>query len=214
MHGWTRWFLAGLGVLSGAACGRSTTAPSPPPALQVRTATLDFEALPHPSPPTDGMVRHGCTYAEDDYILENVRFNCSTPGGFVSVHMPPNPPSPLVIDRYLGSVSFSNGAWFGVTRLTRAGGGPFTLVSIDLDTFNTSDWPAPAPPDWSVPQTVTFTGTRADGTTVTQSFTTDSTIRRAETFAFRADFADVTSVEWPQLSPSFHHFDNVVVSSR
>jgi hypothetical protein len=162
---------------------------------------------------TNGMVWHGCTYTEDDYTLESLRANCQV-GGFVSVHMPPNPPSPNETNRYLGSVSFSNAAWFGVTRLTRSGGGAFALVSIDLDTFNTSDWPAPAPPDWSVPQALTITRTRQDGSTVTQTFTTDSAFRKAETFVFRADFADVTSVEWPQLSPSFHHFDNVVVASR
>jgi hypothetical protein len=191
-------------------CGESVTSPSPG-APATMTATLDFEALPPPSPPTDGMVRHGCSYAEDGFALETLAANCSFAGGFVSVHMAPNPSGPDSIDRYTGSVSFANGAWFGVSRLTRAGGGTFTVVSIDLDTFN----PVPGgPADVSPPQVVTFTGTRVDGTTVTQAFTTDTVFRRTERFLFRAEFAGVIKVEWSQLGPPFHQFDNVAVAFR
>ena len=173
-------------------------------------ATLDFEALPPPSPPTDGMVQHGCSYTEDSFAIESLLANCSFGHGFVSVHMPPNPSQPDSINRYTGSVTFANFAWFGTTRLSRPGGGSFTLVSIELDTFN----PASGQADVSQPQTVTFTGTRLDGTTVTQASTTDTAFRRREAFLFRSDFVDVVKVEWDQLSPSFHQFDNIVVATR
>lgn len=114
------------------------------------TVALDFDAIPPPSPPTEGVVQHDCL--------------------FVSVHMPPNPMGQYSIDRYTGSVSFSNSNWFGVTRLTRDAGGRFALVSIDLDAFNPLSTVVPGgPTDASEPQTVTFTGTRVDGSSTTSS---------------------------------------------
>jgi hypothetical protein len=214
MGGWTRWMLGGVAAIGLVACGRSSTAPSPqaPPVPEARRATIDFEALPPPSPPTDGMVWHGCSHAEDGFTVETLSANCAIAGGFVSVHMPPNPMTPDSVDRFIGSVSLANGGWFGVTRLTRAGGGGFALVAIDLDTFNRSVLGRPSDPTEA--QTVMFTGTRLDGSTVTQAFTTDLTFPRGETFVFRADFADLARVEWSQLGPVFHQFDNIVVSVR
>jgi hypothetical protein len=173
---------------------------------------MDFDALPPPVPPTEGMVWHGCSYAEDGFTVDTLSANCAFAGGFISVHMPPNPITPDSVDRFIGSVSFSNGAWFGVTRLTRAGGGGFARVSIDLDTFNRSVLGRPSDP--AEAQTVTFTGTRLDGSTVTQAFTTDRIFPRGETVVFRADFTDLARVEWSQLGPVFHQFDNIVVSPR
>jgi hypothetical protein len=213
-NGWRRSMLAGAAAATLAACGRSSTAPSTP-AVEAHPVTIDFEALPPPSPPTEGMVQHGCSYTEDGFTIETLSANCSFAGGFVSVHMPPNPMGPYSVNRYTGSVTFSNFAWYGVTRLTRSAGGVFTLVSIDLDAFNPlSDLVPGGPTDASQPQTVTFTGTRPDGTTVTQAFTTDTVFPRSETFLFRADFVDVVKVEWSQLGPAFHQFDNVVAATR
>jgi hypothetical protein len=161
------------------------------------------------------MVQHGCSYTEDGFTIETLSGNCSFAGGFVSVHMPPNPMGPYSVNRYTGSVTFSNFAWYGVTRLTRTGGGVFTLVSIDLDAFNSLHELDPSgPTDASLPQTVTFTGTRSDGATVTQAFTTDTVFPRGQMFIFTADFVDVVKVEWPQLGPPFHQFDNVVAATR
>jgi hypothetical protein len=177
--------------------------------------TVDFEALPPPSPPTEGTVQHGCSYTEDGFTIETLSANCSFALGFLSVHMPPNPMGLYSVNRYTGSVTFSNFAWYGVTRLTRSAGGVFTLVSIDLDTFNPLSELVPGgPTDASLPQTVTFTGTRSDGAMVTQAFTTDTVFPRVQAFTFAADFVDVVKLEWPQLGPPFHQFDNIVLATR
>jgi len=207
------WCLGGLVAVS-IGCSETPTRPSPgpPPRTDI---TIDFDAVPPPSPPTEGMVEHPCPYTEDGFTLGTPAGGCGLSPLFVSVHMRPNPMGVYSIDRYTGSVSFSNFAWFGVTRLTRAAGGSFALVSIDLDAFNpTSSLVPGGPTDTSQPQTVTFTGTRPDGTTVTQAFTTDTVFPRSQTFVFGGDFAEVVKVEWPQLGPSFHQFDNIVVGLR
>jgi hypothetical protein len=117
--------------------------------------------------------------------------------------------------RSMHGCSYTEDAFTGVTRLTRTGVGVFTLVSIDLDAFNSLHELVPdGPTDASQPQTVTFIGTHSDGTTVTQAFTTDTVFPRTETFLFRADFVDVVKVEWPQLGPPFHQFDNIVLATR
>jgi hypothetical protein len=205
--------LAAVSAAIVAACGRSSTAPSPAPAppTETRSVTMDFEALPAPTPPTDGMVWYGCSYVEDGFALETRGGTCVS-NGFISVHMPPNPVTQYSVDRFIGSVSLANGNWDAMTRLTRSGGGGFTLVSIDLDTFNPRI--AGGPSDPMDPQTVTFVGTRLDGATVRQVFTTDRVFPRGETFAFGADFADLAQVEWRQAGPPFHQFDNIVVSAR
>jgi len=204
--------LLGLVAVSMVGCSDTPTAPSPAPPA-VTTVTIDFEAVPPPSSPTEGMVEHRCPYTEDGFTLATPAGTCGLTGLFVSVHMPPTPMGPYSVNRYTGSVTLSNAAWYGITRLTRAGGGVFALVSIDLDTFNPMSEMFPGgPTDASRPQTVTFTGTRSDGTTVTQAFTTDTVFPRVETFRFRADFVDVVKVEWSQLGPPFHQFDNVVAA--
>jgi hypothetical protein len=86
------------------------------------------------------------------------------------------------------------------TRLTQVGAGSFTLSSIDLTSLAG---------DYSV--TVTFTGTRADTSTITQSFTTDTVLSTLETFNF-TDFTNLVSVDWNQ-NGSYHQFDNINVSS-
>jgi hypothetical protein len=206
--------VVGLAAISMLGCGDAPTTPtSAPPAMT--TVALDFDAIPPPSPPTEGVVQHNCPYTEDGFTLDMPSGGCRPTGLFVSVHMPPNPMGQYSIDRYTGSVSFSNFNWFGVTRLTRDAGGSFALISIDLDGFNPLSTVVPGgPTDASQPQTVTFTGTRQDGTTVTQAFTTDTVFPRSQTFIFTTAFADVVKVEWPQLGPAFHQFDNIVVATR
>ena len=208
------WSLGGLIAVATCGCSEGVTAPSPgpPPPMNI---TIDFDAVPPPSPPTEGMVEHKCPYTEDGFALSLPAGGCGLNPLFVSVHMPPTPMGQYSINRYTGSVSFANFNWFGVTRLARTAGGSFALVSIDLDAFNpTSSLVPGGPTDTSMPQTVTFTGTRPDGTTVTQAFTTDAVFPRGQTCIFGNDFAEVVKVEWPQLGPSFHQFDNIVVSLR
>jgi hypothetical protein len=91
-----------------------------------------------------------------------------------------------------------NGNDAGITLLTQVGGGAFTLSSIDLNGFG-----------GIVP--VTFTGTRADATTVSQTFTTDALFSTLETFNF-TKFTNLASVSWVQVAP-YHEFDNINVSA-
>jgi hypothetical protein len=97
----------------------------------------------------------------------------------------------------LSSTSLYNGFGNGISRLTKVGGGAFDLFSIDLDSLVGSNTPTP----------VTFTGTRADATTVTQTFTTDAVANTLETF----NFTNLASVSWTQAYP-YHQFDNINVS--
>lgn len=88
---------------------------------------------------------------------------------------------------------------FGIAVLTKDDGGTFRVVSIDLAEL------LPGAPIAVVP----FTGTRADGSTVTVTFTTDG-IAGLETFAF-SGFESLTSLSWAQ-DPLFHQFDNITLS--
>jgi hypothetical protein len=97
-----------------------------------------------------------------------------------------------------------------------AGAGHFELVSIDLDGLNGSA--GVIPPGGSLPtrshRCSRFIGTRTDGTTVTESFTTDHSFPNRQTFRFSAMFNRVTQVIWMQDNgyprPS-QQFDNIVV---
>lgn len=80
------------------------------------------------------------------------------------------------------------------------GGVAFDLASIDLATLHG---------DYNF--TVGFTGTKADLSTVTQSFTTDYLLSTLETFTFNSGFTNLTQVTWSQDSP-FHQFDNINVT--
>jgi hypothetical protein len=86
------------------------------------------------------------------------------------------------------------------------GGSPFDLLSIDLARNFAFD---PAP-------TVTFTGTKAGGGTVTQSFTvtTPSGTSAFQTFDF-SGFTDLDSVTWgqPVVADGVHQFTNIHVEA-
>jgi hypothetical protein len=79
-------------------------------------------------------------------------------------------------------------------RFTEGGGKPFDLFGIDL-----------AAPVNSAPRTVTFTGTLADGGTVSQSFTTTGASGLTP-FYFGSEFSNLVSVEW---SPGLVRFDSI-----
>lgn len=147
--------------------------------------TVDFNSLTDPG--TAGFVNRGVTYTEDGFTLTALVPNTF---GFVSVH-------PANSNHYTGTTSFINNTDNGVTQLTRDSGVPFTLSSIDLDSYN------------SLTVTVTFTGSLSGGGTVTQAFTTDATQRSLQTFTFSSSFTNLTAVQWTQASP-FHSFDNIV----
>jgi hypothetical protein len=91
-----------------------------------------------------------------------------------------------------------------VIELMDASSNPFTMVSIDLARNFAFD---PAP-------TVTFTGVKNGGGTVTETFTvtTPVGVSAFQTFFFQ-DFTDVVSVSWgqPQLANGLHQFANIDV---
>jgi hypothetical protein len=87
-------------------------------------------------------------------------------------------------------------------RLTRVGGGAFSLSSIDLNT----DYLALSR------AFVLFKGNTASGNTVTQTFTTDTDENSSQTLAFNSNFTDLVSVDWSQSFES-HVFDNINVSA-
>jgi hypothetical protein len=94
--------------------------------------------------------------------------------------------------------------------LQRTGGGTFDLLSIDLSQFR----PGPA-----LAADVTFTGVRADSTTVSENFQIPLTPMgqplNVGTFTFTG-FTDLTSVSWDGGSgvtpfEHFHQFGNIVL---
>jgi hypothetical protein len=101
---------------------------------------------------------------------------------------------------YTGSPALFNNFDSGITTLTAVGGSAFNVVSIDLaNVYRTA----------GTNQIVSFTGTRADTTTVTNNFTlTDSA--NMHTFTFTG-MTNMVSMAWTQLSP-YHQFDNVTLS--
>jgi hypothetical protein len=76
----------------------------------------------------------------------------------------------------------------GLLSITAINGGIFSPVSVDLAEYSTV---------FPVPKTLTFTGTKPDGTTILQTFTTDGVIdgngpkADFQTFDFRREFSGI-----------------------
>lgn len=100
---------------------------------------------------------------------------------------------------YPGSTALFNDNNNGVNRLTQVGGGAFTLSSIALANLSNT----------SALTSVTFTGLKADTTTISQIFTTNAS--GLTNFNF-TNFTNLVSVDWTQAAP-FHQFDNINVSA-
>jgi hypothetical protein len=104
---------------------------------------------------------------------------------------------------YQGSAALVNNYPDAVTLLTKDDGGTFNADSIALAELFAS------PPGVLSPRgatDVSFTGTRADGSTVSTTFTTDG-LGGFETFTFQG-FTDLVSLSWAQVDP-YHQFDNI-----
>jgi len=148
-----------------------------------QAVVIDFNGLTG-----TGTEPRGSTYTEDGFEL------FSTEGGqFHSIHSGAT--------QFTGTVSFLLNSNGGHSNLTKIGGGAFDLVSIDLDSGQEINGAS-----------VTFTGVLADASTVSQSFTTDTTVPGLQTVAFGAAFDNVVQVIWAQHIP-FHTFDNIVVEA-
>jgi hypothetical protein len=123
-------------------------------------------------------------------------FTLSSPGGFDTY-------GTSNADNYAGEKSLA-AVLLSLTEptqvlLKQTDGGAFDLLSIDLARNFRFD---PAP-------TVTFTGTRADGGTVSETFTV-AVASGFQTFDFTG-FTDLTQVTWdqPPLAAGLHQFSNI-----
>lgn len=131
-------------------------------------------------------VSRGFTYEENGFVIESLSSGVLASFGSHD-------------SRYSGSASLANTTIGGLTRLSRAGGGTFDLLGIDLARVGRG---APS---------VTFTGELLGGGTVTQTLAVSSIGHTPQTFAF-SGFAGLLSVSWVQSAP-FHQFDNIRIAS-
>ncbi len=155
------------------------------PFQAAQAVIIDFQSLEQNN---SGVNNVGFTYTEDGFTLDNL----STPNPFKFFGTQES--------RYPGSTALFNNTVGGITRLTQNGGGLFDLNSIQLTSLVGNN---------SV--TINFTGTKADSSTVSQTFTTDAILSTLETFTFNSSFTNLVSVQWIQASP-FHQFDNINVT--
>lgn len=152
--------------------------------FHTNAAVIDFNALAG-----TGLVNRGFHYEEDGFQLDNL----SSTHPFTSIHAGDF--------RYSGTPSFLNNTGSGFTRLSKIGGGAFSLNSIDLDSLNSG-----------IAVVTIFNATLASGGTTTATFTTDALFPGLQTFTFGAAFNNVTSVTWQQSTP-YHSFDNIVLNT-
>jgi hypothetical protein len=153
--------------------------------VSAQAVTIDFQSLEV----VDGAIHNwGQAYSEDGFNVtkSGTAQQFSTFGTLES--------------RYPGSTALFSNEVNAVITLAQVGNIAFTANSIRLDHIN----------DPGSPVGVSFTGTRADLSTVTQSFTTDS-IRGLQTFNFTG-MTNIVKLEWSQISP-FHQFDDIVVNA-
>ena len=148
-----------------------------------QAAIIDFESLANPG---SGFYDVANSYSEDGFTLsvfDPVTLPFVTFGaGEV---------------RYGGSPALYNNNIGGGTRLVRDGGGTFSISSIDL-AGDTRFGPIP----------VTFVGTKDDATTVQLALILNNSL--LQSFAFGAEFTNLVSLEWRQITP-YHQFDNIQV---
>lgn len=145
-------------------------------------STIDFDSLGG-----SGFIPRGPVYSEDGYVVRDL-----SGGGLFSVGFGSS---------FNGSFSLTHGFDNGVTQLTKADSTAFDLKTITLSELYNGNPGA----------TVTFTGQRYFGGTVSQSFTLDGGAINRQTFNL-SGFTDLSRVTWSQLAP-YHQFDNIVVES-
>jgi hypothetical protein len=148
---------------------------------------IDFESLPVCATSSPSWCNVGLTYSEKGFTLTAI----GTSQDPFLTFAPSDP-------RYASSKTLYNANVLGITQLTRDGGGLFGITSINLaKDARFGDAP------------ITFVGTFADATTVTQSFTIRlGTLSR---FVFANTFQGLTKLEWKQESP-YHQFDDIVLT--
>ena len=153
-------------------------------AAHAQTVTVTFEDLAQPG---SGYRSVGSVYTSQGYV-----FTDSGSGGFLAAQTG-NSVS------YAGSTGLS-GARGGVRTLRRSDGGAFTLSSLDLSLFARSD------PN----QSVTYTGTKTDQSTVMQTVVVDAF--GFETYPLNG-FSDLSQVTFGSVPSGRYQFDNAVLSA-
>lgn len=145
---------------------------------------LTFESLAH----VDNLaVSHGSTYEEGGYRLTTGVGEFSSYG--------------TTSFSYAGSTALIAGGSPEVVTLAPIAGGLFDLVSIEIAKRDTAG---------SIfPVNVTFTGTKADNSTVMATFNGTVSGVLLQEFTFPASFTDLTQVTWSASQP--HQFDNVTL---
>lgn len=146
---------------------------------------LDFDSLLHSD---TSYTDQGRIYLEDGYKLD-----ANNDLGFANWG--------TLSENYIGSPSLLNDAGPGLTTLKRADNQLFNLYSIDLAGLFIG----------VTGINVTFIGTKADNSLVSQTFTGPLT---SATYTFN-NFTNLSKVEWLQDNDTLglHQFDNIVVSS-
>lgn len=147
---------------------------------------LDFQTL--------GSAGTGLTNVADGYTEDGFKFlNTTLPNLSDSFGVWQNSSG-----AFAGSTALFNQWQDAVTQLSAVGGGAFDASQISLASLNLSP----------LPNTVTFVGTRADSSTVTNAITM-SNPSQLLTYNFTG-MTNIVKLEWSQAFP-FHQFDNVVV---
>lgn len=156
-------------------------------AQAARAEILDFESLASSG---TGLVNVADGYQEDGFK-------------FLSVQMPGNFDAFGVWQTgsqvYPGSTALFNQYQDAVTQLSLVSGGAFDAASINLACMNLSP----------LPNTVTFVGTRADNSTVTNVITMGNPSVMT-TYAFTG-MSNIVKLEWAQ-TPPYNQFDNIIVN--
>jgi hypothetical protein len=101
---------------------------------------------------------------------------------------------------YAGSPALAPSYFDSITTLAAVDSSPFDVISIDL---------AAALIYHTDPVPVSFVGIRADGITITNSFTVTD-LHVFHPFAF-AGMTDIVALSWAQAAP-YHQIDNVTLS--
>lgn len=156
----------------------------PSAVVQARTVVMDFDH--HPASGANNTITSPVT--EDGLRLTNSNnFYIFGPGS----------------NRNTGHKALAIQSTSTTATLTAQSGAPFTLLSIRLSPYSPNS-----------EGTVTFTGHKAGGVTVTSILTTGTALAGVVR-NFPAMFQDVNSVTWNMTSgETYHQFDDVTVSLR
>jgi len=168
--------------------------------FSVGATTISFAGL---SLPGNGATSAGTTYTQQGFTFTDLLNGVGT-GFAIWDASSPNLPGLSAANTSLFEF-FAN----STTELTQTGNTAFTLNSIDLAQYNDLQSAGT--------YTVSFTGTHADSTTVSQSFTVTRVAGTPvlQTFTF-SNFANVVKVDFTQgvaASGTAYQFDNVVVNA-